>query len=339
MRLKPAEHLYSLQALYVNYDITGPFSAYSAYGQENLGEKYVYDKERFSINYLVFTSKSDPEAIFYQAYEYSVWENHNGKKLRPNQRIEFKKYAFNYARTNLKSVIAPLPEGEIHPMRGYGCFASVEALAAVYNLKLNIFDGGRVIGNSEPRQPPEPTRSYRRTLPDGMVVPKEVLCMCCGLPLKLTRNRRYLYIYKNKRSFLHTECVESFLAMQRASALAVRRERSLLRKQGDFIPIRVVSYTAKPMLNYREASSHDKDYFEAHYKDVGKDYIPAQILKVAEDLIPLGASEVLITATTKRCLNIKDALHTHMQGPNYILFHRVDVRGKSVAKEFVHVSW
>ena len=340
MRLKPAEHLYSLQALYSNYDISGPFAAYSGYGQEHLGEQCIYVREPFSINYLVFTSKSDPEAIFYQAYEYSVWENHNVKKLRPNQRVEFKKYSFNYARTNLKSAIVVLPEGEPHPMRGYGCFTSVADLLASYNLHVGALDTSSVTRNSKHLdKPPEPKRSYRRSLPDGMEVPETVLCMHCSLPLTLTRNRRYLYIYKNKRNFLHTECIESFLTKQRAEALVVRRERALLRKQADFIPIKLVNYNAKPELSYIEASSRDEAYFEANYEYVGKDYIPAQILKVSEDTIPLGASEATIIELIKRWLDTKDAMRLHTQGPSFMLFRRIPLRGKASVKEFIHASW
>lgn len=340
MRLKPAAHLYGLQSLYPNYDITGPFAAYSSCGQDHLGEKYTYASGPFSICYLLFTSKSDPGAFFYQAYEYSVWENHNLKKLRANHRIEFKKYAFNYSRTNIRSTIVSLPEGESHPLRGYGCFTSIEALIGAYGFWPNIFDGKRVVVDSlDPRPPTDLKRAYRRTLPDGMVVPESVLCMHCKLPLVLTRNRRYLYIYKNKRNFLHTECIEGFLAKQRAAALNVRRERALLRKQGDFIPIKLTNYIAKPELSYKDASAYDEAYFNEHYKDVGKDYIPAQILKSSEESIPLGANEPAIIDVIKRWLGTKDAMRMHTQGPSYMLFQRIPSKGSSPIREFIHASW
>ena len=340
MKLKAAEHLYGLQALYPTYNITGPFSVYDGQNQERFGNSYIYVEGHYSINYLVFTSKSDPEAIFYQAYEYSVWENFNKKKLRPNQRVEFVKQKFNYSRTNIRSALVVLPEGEPHPLRGYGSFTSLAALLSNYEPCINLPDKRNISMDSLTTRPTAaPKRAYRRTLPEGMEVPERVPCMHCGLPVVLTRNRRYLYIYKNRRNFLHTWCNENFLAKQRAEALNVRRERSLLRKQGAIMPIKFTHYIAKPTLNYKDASTHGEEFFSKHYEDIGKDYIPAQILASVEDSVMLGASESTIIELIKRWLDTKDAMRLHTQGPSFMLFRRIPLRGKASVKEFIHASW
>ena len=337
MRLKPAEHLYSLQAIYPNYDISGPFKI-------TPGENGAVYSDLIGLNdvyYLLFTSKSDQGAFFYQAYEYSVWENYYKKPLRFSRRIDFIKCHLNYSRTNLRSAVVALLDGETHPMRGYGAFTSLNDLANSY---LRFFASEpehsalNIRGNlKEPRQPPEPKR--KRTLPEGMEVPERVPCMHCGLPVVLTRNRRYLYIYKNRRNFLHTWCNENFLAKQRAEALNARRERSLLRKQGAIMPIKFTHYIAKPTLNYKDASTHGEEFFSNHYEDIGKDYIPAQILASVEGSVMLGASESTIIELIKRWLDTKDAMRLHTQGPSFMLFRRIPLRGKASVKEFIHASW
>ena len=306
MKLTPVEHLPFLTALYSSYIILGPL--------ETLRH----------IPYFTLTSKSDATRVLFMSYAHGVLTNSRRSLLRHNQKADFKDgNPSNINKSNLKSVVVKdIPP----PMLGWGLFSTLEALEAASSAK-EIPQKMPVLGPSAPITP-----SINR------VAPSILPCVCCGLPLALTRFQKYRYSARGISEFFHNECRKKYLDIIRKRGLKVRQRNAEERNASETLSLRLTHYSAKKPMSAAEASAHGPEYFEANYHKVGKDYLPQFILKRTIEPIHFGATERTIVPLIKEWLSITDTLYNIQSGPNFILFKRSGTL-KDAPKEFIHASW
>ena len=240
MKLTPVEHLPFLTALYSSYIILGPL--------ETLRH----------IPYFTLTSKSDATRVLFMSYAHGVLTNSRRSLLRHNQKADFKDgNPSNINKSNLKSVVVKdIPP----PMLGWGLFSTLEALEAASSAK-EIPQKMPVLGPSAPITP-----SINR------VAPSILPCVCCGLPLALTRFQKYRYSARGISEFFHNECRKKYLDIIRKRGLKVRQRNAEERNASETLSLRLTHYSAKKPMSAAEASAHGPEYFEANYHKVGKDY-------------------------------------------------------------------